>query len=205
MVDRLLFFSDAVFAIVLTLLVLELRPPGQVGSEAEMAAGLSEMKTHFLAFGISFALGSAFWLVHMRTTRGLQIFDWFTAAANLLHLATVALLPFAAAMLGEHINSIIAFQAYALIMILVSFSGGVLWWIATRGGGRRMGGINQRRRWASLLRTTAIGWCFVVGYFAAPTEYGKWAYFCWLAIFPMMLVARLIAGKEPPREVAARS
>src|SRR5262245_4967104 len=101
--DRLLFFSDAVFAIVLTLLVLELRPPAGE-TEAELQGGLSGLTVNFIAFGISCALGAVFWLAHMRTMRSMTQFDWMTAAANLLHLAAIALTPFASAFLGEHIT-----------------------------------------------------------------------------------------------------
>ena len=70
MVDRMLFFSDAVFAIVLTLLVLELRPP-EASDDAGLAIALKALSPKFFAFAASFALVSIFWTAHMAITRRL--------------------------------------------------------------------------------------------------------------------------------------
>src|SRR5438477_258644 len=92
MLHRTLFFSDAVFAIVLTLLALELRPPALSEGLRGMAA-LQAMSGRILAFALSFGLIAVFWAAHMNTTRRLLRFDWLVAIANLLFLFCVCLLP----------------------------------------------------------------------------------------------------------------
>ncbi len=198
LVDRMLFFSDAVFAIVLTLLVLELRPPEAHG-EPELIEGIAGMARQFASFFISFALGAAFWLAHMRLTRSLRTFDWPTAVANLLHLLTVALLPFAAAVLGEHIASRVAFKTYSVVIMAVSFSAALFWLVATRGGGRLMGGVNLRQRFAGALRAAGIGLAFLAGFVLVQKGYVDLARFCWVLIFPIVMAARLIAGPDPSK------
>ena len=195
LVDRMLFFSDAVFAIVLTLLVLELRPP-EVHSEADLARGIADMGRQFASFFISFALGGAFWLAHMRLTRSLLAFDWPTALVNLTHLMAVALLPFAAAVLGQHITSTVAFSAYALVIVAVSFTSALFWLVASRGKGRLMGGLSLRQRIAGALRSSAIGWAFVAGFVLVQQGQVEVARFCWLLLFPVLILARLIGGAE---------
>lgn len=204
MIERMLFFSDAVFAIVLTLLVLELRPPhGE--TEAELAAGLSEMTVHFFAFTISFALGGVFWLAHMRTLRLLRHFDWWTAGANLLHLLTVALTPFASAILGEHIDSTTAFQAYSFVMVLVAFSSMLTWLVASRGNGRLMGGgVTFRHRIGVALRTSGIGWCFLASLLLTMAGFVSLARFTWVLMAPLMVIAGWISGKRPVERSSAR-
>jgi len=195
---RLLFFSDAVFAIVLTLLVLELRPPhGE--TDAELQQGLAAMSLHFLAFAISFALGSAFWLAHMRTMRGMQKFDWPTTAANLLHLSAVALTPFASAFLGEHVASIVAFEVYAGLVVFVSFTSCLLWLVASREGGRLMGGLTIRNRIAVAIRTSGIGWCFLIGIGLIQIGEVGIARFCWILMAPLMAIAAIVAGRPKKR------
>lgn len=197
MIDRMLFFSDAVFAIVLTLLVLELRPP--VGeTEAELAEGLRELGVHFIAFGISFALGGVFWLAHMRTLRTLQKFDWWTAAANLVHLMAVAMAPFASAMLGEHIGSTVAFEVYSWLIVAIAFTGTLTWLVASRDGGRLFGGVTARNRIAVALRTSAIGWCFLISIAALAFDSQWIARFSWVLMAPLMVISGLIAGKPAP-------
>lgn len=200
MVDRMLFFSDAVFAIVLTILVLELRPPSaEVRNEHELLEGILNLGRHYAAFAISFAIGSIFWLAHMRTTRALKAFDWPTAGVNLLHLFTVTLLPFIADLLGEHIRSRVALAAYCIVTILVSFSSALLLLVSTRGGGRLVGGITQRRRIAGALRAGAIGLAFAIGLpftlSGAPSIGG----FSWILIFPIFALASWL-GKEDAKK-----
>jgi uncharacterized membrane protein len=197
MVDRMLFFSDAVFAIVLTLLALELRPP-ETHDEQALIQGLSEMGRHFASFAISFALGGGNWLVHMRNARTLRQFDWPCAAANLLHLFTVTLLPFAAAILGEHITSPAAFNVYSVVIVLASFTAAVFWLTATRDNGRLVGGITGRLRAATALRTSAIGIGFCCGLIFAAFGADTIARFSWALMIPIMFIAKRLGRPAQP-------
>ena len=163
LLHRLLFFSDAVFAIVLTLLVLELRPP-HVRSVAELGPALNEMTGHFAAFGMSFALVSVFWMAHMSSLRRLVFFDWWTAVANLLFLATVCLMPFSSSLLGEGglASSWVAFRVYAWNMIAASIANLILVLIVTRDGGRLVGGADPAERIYRLVRASSPGVAFTV-------------------------------------------
>jgi uncharacterized membrane protein len=60
LVDRMVFFSDAVFAIVLTLLVLELRPP-HVAPGGDLWPALWIIRHAFVSFALSFGLVAIFW------------------------------------------------------------------------------------------------------------------------------------------------
>src|SRR3954470_22748663 len=74
LLHRMLFFSDAVFAIVMTLLVLELKPPEGLG-EAN-AETLRHALPHIEAFAFSFLIIAVFWTAHLNITRNLARFDW---------------------------------------------------------------------------------------------------------------------------------
>jgi hypothetical protein len=96
--ERVVFFSDAVVAIVMTLVVLPLTAEIQL-PEGEGSV-LSEVLSHWLTvltFGVSFLVVGQFWIAHHRTFGNLRGTDhgllWFT----LVVLMTVALLPFPAA------------------------------------------------------------------------------------------------------------
>ena len=71
---RMVFFSDAVFAIILTLLALELRAPLDVAPGGLFEA-LGKLTPHFIAFAMSFAIVSVFWIAHLSTLRRLVHFD----------------------------------------------------------------------------------------------------------------------------------
>jgi uncharacterized membrane protein len=192
LVDRMLFFSDAVFAIVLTLLVLELRPP-HVEGEDSLGAGLLTMWKSFASFVISFVLGATFWVVHMRNTRTLRQFDWPVAVTNLLHLFSVALLPFAAAVFGEHIKSPITFAIYCGLITLTSFTATLLWLTITRDKGRLVGGIESRARMAAALRSAAPGVGFGCSLILMIAGADSIARIGWFAIIPVAAIANRLS------------
>jgi uncharacterized membrane protein len=199
LVDRMVFFSDAVFAIVLTLLVLELRPPSTPWQdEAALFKGLiTETLPHFIAFAISFALVSVFWAAHLRITRRLVAFDWWVAAVNLLFLFTIGLMPFVSALLGFHIASTIAMQVYSSALLAASGMQTLLWLTITRNNGRLVGGIDGREFAIGLVRAMSPG--IVFGVVLAMIQFGyleeaRWAP---MAIAPMLFLTRFIAGPQP--------
>ena len=194
LLDRMLFFSDAVFAIVLTLLVLELRPP-EAG--VPLAAGLAAMSGHFVAFFMSFGLVSIFWVAHMNTMRVLQCFDWTTAWANLVFLAPVCLMPFASSLVGELGFSRDAWTAYCVVMILTSTCMVVLVSVILRDGGRLCGGISGAEHAYRLVRAAAPGLAFGLG--LATTSLGQLGLgrMCWILIPLIFLAARPLRRQTP--------
>jgi uncharacterized membrane protein len=90
--DRLLFFSDGVFAIAITLLALELHaPPDWDGTLAML---LNHEARTLLAFALSFAVVGVFWNSHRRIFLGMARFSGGVFALNLLLLGLIALMPF---------------------------------------------------------------------------------------------------------------
>lgn len=111
--DRVLFFSDAIFAIAITLLVLEIRVPGHAndpGGEIKAAIG------NMVSFAISFVVIGLFWIGHHSLSRYIAAFDRGLIALNLLFLGTIAFLPFPTELLnsGSHGASRAATVFYAL-------------------------------------------------------------------------------------------
>jgi hypothetical protein len=85
LLHRMMSLSDGVFAIVLTLLVLDLRlPPGF--SDATLFSGLIAITPKLVAFLTSFAIVGVFWAAHASVMRRLLAFDWPTAWVNLVFL-----------------------------------------------------------------------------------------------------------------------
>lgn len=117
--NRIEAFSDGVFAIVITLLVLELRVPHvEHGADFyELARAVGNLAPKFLSFLLSFVFVAIFWATHHQffhqlrhSTRGLL---WF----NNLFLLTVTFLPFPTALLGEYYRNKFAVMFFGLEMI----------------------------------------------------------------------------------------
>ena len=162
---RALAFSDAIFAVALTLLVLELRPPPP---GANVFEGMIALIPHFAAFAGSFAVVAIFWAAHMALTRRLVAFDWPTVWVNLVFLFVIVLMPFASALLGEHGATLMVWQTYCAVLIAASLAQTVLWLVASRGGGRLLaGGVTWRERGFRTLRALSPAIAFGAGFWAA--------------------------------------
>jgi uncharacterized membrane protein len=116
--DRLGALSDGVFAIVLTLLVLDLKipelPPG-VG-EQDLIFDLEGQIPNFLAWLISFILLARFWIVHHAVVATLARCHTGTMVRNFIVLALVSLVPFASSLIGMYEYDWIAVAIFAIVL-----------------------------------------------------------------------------------------
>ena len=117
--NRIVAFSDGVFAIAITLLVLGLTIPQGV---ANLTRTLLDNEGDFLAYAISFAVLGRYWLAHHRFFSALERFDGRLMSLNLFYLAWIALVPFTSQVLGDYGDTTDAAVLYAVNMILVSGS-----------------------------------------------------------------------------------
>ncbi|MDQ0465674.1 putative membrane protein [Caulobacter ginsengisoli] len=198
LVHRLLFFTDAVFAIAMTLLVLELKPP-VAESGPDLVAALRGMTGHFIAFTMSFALAGVFWIAHMNTLRRLEHFDWPTVWANLVFLFAVTLIPFSSALLGEAGPGAAAWQVYSAQMVFTSAATTLLLLVASRDGGRLMDGMTGRERAYRTVRAASPGIAFAAGFGLAAAGYIGLAHLCWVLIPVIFWIAHVTLG---PRKAA---
>src|SRR5258707_188668 len=97
--ERLIFFSDAVIAIAITLLVLDLRLPEASGES--LAAQLGDLSSSFLSFFMSFAVIGLFWEAHHRLFGFIERYDRTLLWLNLAFLFLIASLPFPTSVLAN--------------------------------------------------------------------------------------------------------
>jgi uncharacterized membrane protein len=100
---RLEAFSDGVFAIAITLLVLELPIPA-AGGEESLAHQLKDEWPSFAAYVVSFATIGVIWINHHAMLRRVREIDHSTLVLNLLLLLWVGLLPWTTALLAEYLR-----------------------------------------------------------------------------------------------------
>jgi uncharacterized membrane protein len=95
---RIAAFSDAVIAIAITLLVLEIRPPKD---SADLLHGLAALWPSYLSYGLTFMLIGQIWANHHVMFDHIRSVDRTILFLNTVLLIDVAFLPFAAAVLAE--------------------------------------------------------------------------------------------------------
>lgn len=120
--SRIVAFVDAVFAIAITLLVLQLDVPVGVDSSSELWDRLKDQGPDFLAFGISFVVLGFYWLINHRLMRTLAEFDARLIIFVLIYLAFIVLIPFSSQLLGENGDQNLAVIIYIGNVVLVNAS-----------------------------------------------------------------------------------
>jgi uncharacterized membrane protein len=99
--DRFNAFSDGVFAIAITLLVIEIAVPPE---GVALLPALREMWPEFLGYYISFAFIGGIWITHSSVTRFMKSGDSVAYALNLVLLLFVGLLPFTTSLMVAHLR-----------------------------------------------------------------------------------------------------
>ena len=118
--ERLTFFSDAVFAIAMTLLVIEVRLPElHAPTDQSLAQALVDLLPNYIGFIISFLVIGRFWTGHHRLMAMIDRADPALIRANLLLLMAIAFMPFPTAVLSDHSLLRVAIGFYTAYLMLV--------------------------------------------------------------------------------------
>jgi uncharacterized membrane protein len=112
--ERLVFFSDAVFAIAITLLVIEIHVPhlDAGASEREFWAALAELIPSFVGYVVSFGVIAAFWIGHHRAFCLAGRFSSRVTLWNFLLLGAIAFMPFVTAFMSAHPGKLVPALLY---------------------------------------------------------------------------------------------
>jgi len=130
--ERTAFFSDAVFAIAMTLLAVEIRVP-EVDS-SDLPRALLGQVPEFLAYGLSFAVIGGYWMTHHRFFKLLTGYTQSLQRLNLLVLLFVALIGYATGILVRYGDTAWGVAVYAIVISAVGIGQTVLWVYAHRRG-----------------------------------------------------------------------
>jgi uncharacterized membrane protein len=136
--DRIVFFSDAVFAIAITLLVLSIEVP-QIPENLvaeELPGQLFDLWRNVVSYVISFLVIFSYWTVHHSLFSIIRGYDRGLIWLNGLFLMAVAFLPFPSALLGEYGDLQLVVAIYAGSMAVTRLLLSAMWWYAS--GGQRL-------------------------------------------------------------------
>ena len=168
---RVLALSDGVFAIIITLLVLEVHVP-ELTQGHSLNEALRELRPSLIAFVISFILAGTYWVGHRdlfalirRTDRGLV---WL----NILYLLPLCLLPFGAGLLGSYDQEPVALRIYGLLLVLIALMRVVIWLYATNRPHLLWQRLDARQRRAGLAINLYPGLIYLVAFLVARSAPG---------------------------------
>lgn len=118
--ERIQFFSDAVMAIAITLLVIDLRVP-EAASVVGLGKALLELWPNILGYLLSFFVIGNYWLSHHRLFHPIRRYDNRLRWLSLAFLFFVALLPFSTRLIGFYPMTRTAVAVYSLNVLPLGF------------------------------------------------------------------------------------
>jgi uncharacterized membrane protein len=175
---RIVAFSDGVFSIAITLLVLNIGISKGL-TEGQIDNALWDQRDTFFAYAISFAVIGRFWLVHHRFFGEVKAFDGRLISLNLVYLGAVVLIPFSSELLGEYGGTTTAVVFYSVNLAVVVLLGLLMHVDARRRG---LTGIDPRSHRETQIRSVYIAGIFLLSVplaFLAPDV----APYLWLVLF----------------------
>jgi uncharacterized membrane protein len=133
--NRLKAFSDGVFAVAITLLVLNLQVPQLKTSliSSELASELGKLWPKFLIYALSFVVVGIYWVGHHNTFHYIKRSDRTLLWLNILLLLCIVFIPFPTALLGQYPGQQISVIIYAGTLVSTGLVLQLLWWYATSG------------------------------------------------------------------------
>jgi TMEM175 potassium channel family protein len=161
-------FSDGVFAIAVTLLVLDLKVPAPSAHGPGLAALLLRQWPSYLAFATSFAFIGIMWINHHRLFTLIRRSDHMLLVLNGLLLCGVTVVPFPTALLAAYIghrDQRIAAMVYSGTYVVIAVCFNLLWRYASyqnrlhdrRADPRLVNAIHQAYAYGPLLYLIALG------------------------------------------------
>jgi uncharacterized membrane protein len=110
--ERILAFSDGVFAFAITLLIIDIRLPADT-LKANLGSALISLWPNYMAFLISFFVIGLYWFAHVRLFREVIRYDQNLMWLNLLHLLFIVVIPFSTSVISLYRSqlSVIAYAA----------------------------------------------------------------------------------------------
>ena len=126
---RLEAFSDGVFAIVVTLLIIEVHLPELVGSGNDaMWAALAEIAPKLISFTVSFVTVAIYWVNHHHFFSRVTHSDWKLLWVNNLLLFFLTVVPFTTAVVGDHPTEPVAVFIYGINLGLAAAAFSLMGW-----------------------------------------------------------------------------
>jgi uncharacterized membrane protein len=194
--ERLVAFTDGVFAIVITILVLDIRVP-DFGSGEALLQSLEELQPTLVAFIVSFFLVGMYWSWHQGAFSQVRFTDLKTVWLNLVFLLPVSLIPFAASALGSHPDAPIVLHVYGSVLIATTLTRallashlrrnpGLLWVVPSR----------QETRMTALI---SIGIILVYSVAMLVAGAARWLSLALFAAVPLTYFLALLLLKTNPR------
>lgn len=201
-VARVEAYTDGVFAIAATLLVLDLttKAIGEIETDAQMWAALAGLRENVIAFVVSFLLLSMLWVIHLQQFRGMARADGMLLWINNLRLLFIVLIPFTTSLVAEYSDFYAGRMLLPINFFFAALLGAASWWWAASSDGHLLDDDAKKdaaiENWGGISAVI----CGAVAAVASPWL-GSWAFLAYVFNEPLTRVLK----RRARRRVASAS
>ncbi len=182
--ERLNAFSDGVFAIAITLLVLNIEVPTVPGDE--LGSALADLGDDLLAYAIGFAVIGLFWFGHHRLFSRLTHSNGRLVFVNMVLLGLIGLMPFTTGLLGNYDEPVVV-ALYAANVGIATIVDGLTHLVAIKGGLEAPGQeVARQTLLTTVIRASVFLLSIPVAYLASP-DIAQWL---WLLLIVVVFIRR---------------
>jgi uncharacterized membrane protein len=204
--DRLLTLVDGVFAISMTLLVLDVRIPDDVpDTVAGFDSALGNLLGRLGVFVAAFLITSRFWILSHRQMAGLTAVDRGVAERTILFLAGITTLPVATGVLFRYGDVPAAVTFAAVVLAVTGVLAGRLWWYASSPK-RDLMEVDSEDRRTMMLRMVLVVLAYLLAIplaYLLPADQVGYAPLAWLPLIVIDPLATRLYRLRPRRGGAA--
>lgn len=169
--SRMAAFSDGVFAVAITLLILNIQVPQIPASliSGNLPHTLFALWPKLLIYALSFVIVGIYWVAHHNTFHYIERVDRTLLWINILLLMCIVFVPFPTALLGQYPGQQISIVFYSSTLVITGLTLQLLWWYATSNyrlvdreiDPRFVQRVTRRNLLAPLIYLLAIGTSFL--------------------------------------------
>lgn len=146
--DRIAFFCDAIFAIAITLLIIEIKVPEVDSdhlSDKNLLIASAYLIPKFVGFFVSFFVIGLYWLSHHRAFKYVERSSQKLLWSNLMFMLPIVIMPFSTAFLSEYYNGVLRMPliVYTINICMAGFFSYRLWRIIARPENKLTNELNQ--------------------------------------------------------------
>ena len=195
---RVLALSDGVFAIIITLLVLEIHVPDLAQGQS-LEGALREVRPSFVAFLISFVIVAISWAGHRDLFTLIRYTDRALVWLNFAYLLPLSVIPFGATLLARYDEDPVALRMYGMLLLWIVIMRIAIWWYATGRSSLLYAPVDDRSRLAVVVLVAASAVVYVIAILIAEASpRGSLAIY---AIMPILyFVGITVARSTAPAE-----
>jgi uncharacterized membrane protein len=198
--EHVIFFSDAIFAFSITIVLLSIEIPhlSNNATEGDLLKELWKLQPAFESYAISFGVIGVYWILYHKVLSRISDSHPIMIGLNLVFLFFITLISLFTVLNINYGNFHIVYILYAMILVLTGSTLALIWLVAVRTG-MIQGDMSPKLRKVFLLNSITPPIIFLISIGISFVSIDVAQYF-WLTIIPCRILVSKIENRQPQQD-----